>query len=605
MRLPFIGLRTKLFLFAFVVALPFLVFAINEYHRARAEVPTHYLQQAERRAERVGIYLEHTFGEAVEHGEILATESTISSMEPGPMITRLREVQARLRAVRNISVWDARGRNVASVEPPASDEVSVADLPHFQQAMATNQSVVSNAFRGRILSEHYIVAVATPVRNATGEPVGTIHLIVQLDEALARATASEDSPETRIVVVDRSGRVAFASGPNASELVGHDLSGYGPVQTALAGSTAANLEQAVPLLSGTFATVWMPTPEYGWVVGIVSPSETAVRPAEEMLRWRLLAVTVVFVLAGGLAVAFSSYLVQPIARLIDACRAIGRGDLSQRLHLRTHDEIEWLADSLNLMAEQLAARDAERAAFERAREEFISIVAHDLRSPITVISGHAQLLERLAGEEHWSVIGRRAIAAIRTSTSRLNGMVSDLLDASRIEARRLTLERKQLALYEFVRDTIEQLRPTLGEHPLAVRLSGCDPTVSADPRRLAQILSNLLTNAAKYSDPKAAIDVDVEYVGGWGRIQVVDHGRGIPSGDLPHIFRRFYRPAERVGQRTEGLGLGLYIVHGLVEAHGGRVSVESKVGVGSTFTVELPAPAGCVVPTPSRANRSP
>lgn len=228
---------------------------------------------------------------------------------------------------------------------------------------------------------------------------------------------------------------------------------------------------------------------------------------------------------------------------------------------------------------------------ERLREEFVSVIAHDLRAPLQVISGYAQFLESLPDAQRGSQREQRALAAIRTSTLRLSRMVGDLLDASRIVAHRLRLERSEVALSSLVQDTIEQLVDLLKEHPVRIDVRNEIPTVTADASRIEQVLTNLLTNAAKYSPEGAPIEIVVEHRDREVIVSVRDQGVGIAFWEIPHLFERFYRsPAARRAER-EGLGVGLYIVRGLIEAHGGRIWVESEEGRGSTFTFALPVGA--------------
>lgn len=229
--------------------------------------------------------------------------------------------------------------------------------------------------------------------------------------------------------------------------------------------------------------------------------------------------------------------------------------------------------------------------YEQLREEFVSVIAHDLRAPLQVISGYAQFLESLPDAQQVSQREQRAVGAIRTSTVRLTRMVGDLLDASRIVARRLRLERSEVALPALVRGTVEQLHDLLKEHPVRIDVRDEIPTVTADASRIEQVLTNLLTNAAKYSSEGTPIEIVVDRRDREVTVSVRDHGVGIAVWEIPHLFERFYRtPAARRAER-EGLGVGLYIVRGLVEAHGGRVWVESQMGLGSTFTFTLPVSA--------------
>ncbi len=231
---------------------------------------------------------------------------------------------------------------------------------------------------------------------------------------------------------------------------------------------------------------------------------------------------------------------------------------------------------------------------ERAREEFISVVAHDLRSPLTVITGYAGMLlrslpARARGE-------RRAAEGILSSARRLEKMVADLLDASRIEARRLKLECQPVELPRLVREVVERAAEITQGHPVRVQVHGKVPGVEADPSRLEQVLVNLLSNAAKYSFPDTGILVEVEGRPQEVLVSVTNQGQGIPTEDREVLFTRFHRARAAVAEKVPGLGLGLYITRGLVEAHGGRIWVESEEGRYAAFRFTLPLPPGAPPP---------
>jgi signal transduction histidine kinase len=223
---------------------------------------------------------------------------------------------------------------------------------------------------------------------------------------------------------------------------------------------------------------------------------------------------------------------------------------------------------------------------ERLREEFAEIVAHDLRNPIAMITMQLDLLQQDAiGDVN---VPAEALRRLSRGAHRLDQMVGDLLDASHIEVSRLNLHPEPVELPAAVTAVVARLGPTFGKHPIRVVVSGSPPRVRVDPSRLDQVLSNLVDNAAKYSPEDAPITISIEGEDDGAVVKVRDQGYGIAPEDIPLLFDRIYQ-AKRARARKTGLGLGLYIAKGLVEAHGGRISVESQVDRGSTFAVWLPA----------------
>ncbi len=220
-------------------------------------------------------------------------------------------------------------------------------------------------------------------------------------------------------------------------------------------------------------------------------------------------------------------------------------------------------------------------------EDVLRAVSHDLRNPLAVIQGQAQLLLRtldragLAGSEH------RSAEAILASSQRMNVMIQDLVDSARQEAGALKLEHEPVDLRGMLVDLIARLSGTLDTERIRLQAPEGLPHVWADPARLERILINLLSNALKYSPAPREVTVSLRREGDWVITAVNDRGAGIPPEELPHLFQRYYR-GRAARPHPEGLGLGLYITRMLVEAHGGQIWVQSQLGQGSTFYFSLP-----------------
>lgn len=224
---------------------------------------------------------------------------------------------------------------------------------------------------------------------------------------------------------------------------------------------------------------------------------------------------------------------------------------------------------------------------ERQREEFVSVVAHDLRDAMSGIHGYADYLMRPATRESLPDAVQRALEVIYAGSRRMRRMISDLLDASRLEARQLTLIKKSIDIPTLLRDIVERSGQLTKGHSVTVQVQGAVPAVEVDPDRIEQVLGNLLSNAAKYSFPDSGIAVQVESLPDEVVISVTNAGQGISPEDQEKLFTRFHR-TRLAQEEAPGLGLGLYISKGLVEAHGGRIWVESEPGKSTTFRFTLP-----------------
>lgn len=227
---------------------------------------------------------------------------------------------------------------------------------------------------------------------------------------------------------------------------------------------------------------------------------------------------------------------------------------------------------------------------EQLRREWTSIVAHDLRQPLAVILGYAQLLVRQPDIAVGSP-SRNAADHILTSAGTLKRMIDDLLDVSRLESKRLSLTCQLVDPTSAITPMIDRLRAAIPDHAVQLYFHGTMPPVLIDVARIEQVLGNLVINAAKYGYANTDIDVNVSCRAGEVVIAVTNQGPGIASEDLPHLFTRFYRSARDRQGGVGGLGLGLYISRGIVEAHGGRIGVDSTPGQTTTFGISLPAQA--------------
>jgi PAS domain S-box-containing protein len=220
-------------------------------------------------------------------------------------------------------------------------------------------------------------------------------------------------------------------------------------------------------------------------------------------------------------------------------------------------------------------------------QDFMTLVAHDMRTPLQSVLMQLEVL-LLRSQGSAAEVPITALHAMRRNGQQLNRLVHDLLDASRIEARGVTLDVATVSLPELASSIVSQVEGALGTHPVTIEVAGTPPAVSADPRRVEQILTNLLENASKYSAEGTPIRVEIAAADGGATLSVHDHGPGISPEELPRLFDRYFQ-TQRARAKRQGLGLGLFITKGLVEAHGGTITVESVAGAGSTFRVWLPA----------------
>lgn len=249
-------------------------------------------------------------------------------------------------------------------------------------------------------------------------------------------------------------------------------------------------------------------------------------------------------------------------------------------------------DALAVISSQMAefsARMVEQDA-ERLKDEFFALVSHELRTPLTSIIGYTDMLARKEAES-LSDRGVKMLEVIRRNAGREMRLVGDLLMLVRIKAGRFELEPGTVGLRFVVNEAADAARPAAERQGLELKLRAEDvPRFPGDSERMGQVVDNLLSNAIKFTD-EGSVEVRVFERDDHAVIEVQDTGPGIPPEDVERLFDRLYRASSATAGHVPGAGLGLTIVKGIVEAHGGRVEVESEVGQGTTFRVEIPLTA--------------
>jgi len=295
-----------------------------------------------------------------------------------------------------------------------------------------------------------------------------------------------------------------------------------------------------------------------------------------------------FIWGGLLAVAIallltfvlSRRILAPVKALTQAARRLGKGDFSQRVRVRDKGEVGELAQSFNSMAS-----DLERA--EQLRRNMVADAAHELRTPLSNIRGYLEAIR-----DGIKKPDSDTIRSLDEEASSLSRLVDDLQELSLADAGELNLICRKEDISKLIDEVVAALQSQAAAKGLmlAVNLPEKLPLVNIDSHRIKQVLRNLLENAVAHTSQGGSVTVEAWQQGSQIKVSVVDTGEGIPAKDLPNIFERFYRVDKSRTRATGGSGLGLTIAKRLVEAHGGRIEVQSKLRKGSRFTFTIPLP---------------
>ncbi|MEZ4662362.1 MAG: ATP-binding protein [Caldilineaceae bacterium] len=322
----------------------------------------------------------------------------------------------------------------------------------------------------------------------------------------------------------------------------------------------------------------------GWLRLDLPPANRALIAGSPELAFlnRVRIATILSVVAASLLAVLLGWLLaraisKPVRELTLATQAVAQGQLGHQVTIRSHDEIGQLAASFNQMSCDLA-----RAT--QLRRQMTADIAHDLRTPLSVILGYTEALNdgKLAGDSE-------IYETLHSEAQHLNHLIDDLRLLSLADAKELPLNLDEIEPAEVLQRAAaaHQMRAQQAGVALEVDAPPGLPAIIADPERLAQVLGNLINNAIRYTEPGGAIRLRAATQGNTVRLQVQDSGAGIDPTDLPYIFDRFYR-GDKARQNSGESGLGLAIAKSIVEAQGGIITVESTPGAGSTFTLALP-----------------
>jgi signal transduction histidine kinase len=292
-------------------------------------------------------------------------------------------------------------------------------------------------------------------------------------------------------------------------------------------------------------------------------------------------------LALALALLLSSSVVTPLRRTRTRLAAIASGDFSSPVEVPNRDEIGGLAADVNSMSDELQRVYRELETASKHKSDFLANMSHELRTPLNAVIGFSEVLhEQMFGE-----LNERQLAYvddIRAAGQHQLSLINDVLDLAKIEAGRMELELSEVALPAVLRSAVSMHaeRANQAGVELGLRTEPEEITITADERRVRQILFNLVSNAVKFTPPEGRVEISAHLENDHVEVAVADTGPGISAPELETIFEEFEQTAE--GKQVEGTGLGLPLSRKLVELHGGRLWAESEPGRGSTFLFTLP-----------------
>ena len=504
----------------------------------------------------------------------------------------------------DLRVLDTSGR-IVSIYPANAESLPVSVTEKVLAGMQRGvPSVDTDWERGQ---GRNLVALALPV-----EGVGAV--VARIDGAALKEPFSGMSLPDRAVItlVDQRHRVAYRT-QTPESTIGIDLTDSGMLSTLKAQNTAVVVvKSSIDGIERVYGLGRAGKTGYVVLVGVPSASLYA-SAWRQLMSYAMVGVIVVFCTMTG-ALLITRSIARPVRLLSLAAEEFGGGNFSARAPAEGRDVISRLGMNFNAMAERLQKREARLTELDRLKSEFVSTVSHELRTPLTTIKALTRLLMRDGLDE---TKRREYIETISVECDRQIDFVLNLLDLSRIEGGVMRVTHERVDVDELISSVVksEARSAEKRRHEFRVEADRDVPPACADPKELRRVLSNIIENAIKYTPDGGRIILSARAADSEILISVSDNGRGIPPEDMPILFDKFHRgrPAPQsaaMGDGTSnaeffedadvsGVGLGLYLARNVMEQMGGRISVESEVGVGSTFTLHLPlwSDGGCNKPS--------
>ncbi|MEI6125033.1 MAG: HAMP domain-containing sensor histidine kinase [Pseudomonadota bacterium] len=293
--------------------------------------------------------------------------------------------------------------------------------------------------------------------------------------------------------------------------------------------------------------------------------------------------TVVIIILGAVTGLLSRYLTRPLRELTRVAKKMAAGNFGEKVKIRSHDEVGQLAKTFNEMSQNLAE-------LQRSRKELFADISHELRSPLARILTDAEILidrqmEQKEQEQH--------LKAICNEVENLNHLIGDLSMLARMEQDQVNISMRRYLLQDVILQAVSLFMLQMEEQGIELKqnISGNVPPVMIDPQRIGQVISNILTNAFRYTPPGGTIEVGLRQKGSMAEVWITDTGEGVPADKLPFIFERFYRVDKSRSRATGGSGLGLAIARKFIETHSGEIFAESRLGEGTCIIFTLPIAA--------------
>lgn len=504
----------------------------------------------------------------------------------------LRDIKREKQVYASLSLYDTEGEKIGDTEN-LGEEPNVKAKDFFLYPVDGFIYVDSKP----VFSEHLrkpIIHFSGPVYDAKGNVSSIIvarFLLETINEIVKDETDTEENG-IHIDLVDKNGLLLFSN---------HDQEGIS--KKRLSDLPVFNLIHQDPDGKAVFIgslegeeTIFIGSRQLGfsgyigedWSIIMSIDTQTAFAPVDELRRNVIVLTIIVLWVVLSLSLLLSRHLSKPLTSLIKSATRIGEGKFDAQVDIKTGDELETLGKVFNQSVDALASIDKERKRLERTKADFLSMTTHELRSPMTAMKLQLQLILK---EVHGKLTPKQktSLQIVLSNTTRLNELISDFMDVSKLESAKLKFNFEKVNLEEHVNTLMEEMKNFMPEKRITLVLTMDKlPIIETDPNRMMQVLRNMVNNAIKFSKKGSKVIVTVRRMKDYFHFSVQDFGRGISLKSQKKLFEPFNQGDEKTNKLYGGTGLGTTISKGIVESQNGRIWLKSQLGKGTTFHFTLP-----------------
>jgi signal transduction histidine kinase len=502
----------------------------------------------------------------------------------------MKNIVARDKGVLRYCWISPQGLVIASTYPCLNGE-NLLDREHVQEIINGKEKVISNLRLSHDKTE-IIIPVASAIK-VNGNLKGIIVSVIDADNLHSIFPEKRLGEISTFGLIDKNGRVVYRNNSTNIPFEKRAISENSPALRALKGEIVRTYSKQSSYDGTKRMGIDLPMKEIGWSCFVTTAVEDVMDYKIKTLKKDILAFVMVYFISFAVAIMMGNKLINSVRRLKKAAQDVMTGDLNTKVDLAPSDVLGDVGQAFNRMTEGLRNQMKEVEEYNNLKSQFLSTVSHELKTPLNIILGCVQLMEKLdvSISDPFKKSFFKYVKMQKQNSYRLLRLINNLIDITKVEVNHIKIDLVNGDIVKVVEDiTMSVVEYTnLKDINVVFDTEIEEKIIAFDADMLERIMLNLLSNAIKFTEQGGTIAVNIYDRGEKVVISVKDDGIGIPENKLQMIFERFTQVDNTLRRKSEGSGIGLSLVKSLVEMHGGSITVKSKLEQGSEFIIELPA----------------